>query len=66
MKYTTFMTELDSDSVVNIPAEIRKKLDLRAGDKLEVTVKKIKASRLDILISQNPLHKLLKLSENEG
>jgi hypothetical protein len=30
---------------------------------LEITVKKIKSRRLEILISQNPLYKILKFSE---
>lgn len=59
MKFTTFMSEVKPDGIIDIPVEIREKLDLRAGDKLEVTLKKVKSRRLDILISQNPLHKLL-------
>ena len=59
MKYTTFIAELTENNSIGIPAETMERLDLRAGDKLEVTITKIKTKRLDILISQNPLHKLL-------
>ena len=64
MRYTTFVSELKQEGCVEIPSDVRDKLDLREGDKLEVTIKKIKTRRLEILISQNPLHKLLTLKEN--
>jgi len=60
MKYTTFISEVQNGGIVVIPPEIRKKLDLKPGDKLEVTVIKIKARRLEILISENPLYNLVK------
>ena len=63
MKYTTFMARVEKDNSVKIPVETRENLDLRQGDNLEVTIKKVKARRLDILINQNPLYKLLKFSE---
>ncbi len=63
MKYTTFISEVRDGGLVEIPPEIRKKLDLKPGDKLEVTVKKIKARRLEILISENPLYNLVKFGE---
>lgn len=63
MKFTTFISEVREDNSVEIPIETRERLDLRPGDKLEITVTKIRTKRLEILISQNPLHKLLKFSE---
>ncbi len=63
MKYTTFVAQVSDDYSVEIPLETRDKLDIRPGDKLEVTVAKIKTKRLEILISKNPLHKLLKFTE---
>ncbi len=63
MKFTTFMTEVREDNAIEIPVEIREKLDLRSGDKLEITLKKVKSRRLEILISENPLYKLIKFSE---
>ncbi len=64
MKFSTFNAEIGPRNNIEIPAEVREKLDLRPGDKLEVTVKKIKTRRLEILISENPLYKLMKF-ENE-
>lgn len=63
MKYTTFVSELQEEKKINIPAEIRDKLDLRPGDKIEVTVKKIKARRLEIQINENPLYKLVRFAD---
>jgi AbrB family looped-hinge helix DNA binding protein len=63
MRYTTFVSELKSDNSINIPAEVRDKLDLRTGDKIEISLKKIKSKRLEIVISENPLYKLFKMAE---
>jgi AbrB family looped-hinge helix DNA binding protein len=63
MKFTTFMTEVRENNVIEIPVEIREKLDVHSGDKLELTLKKVKSRRLEILISENPLYKLIKFSE---
>jgi bifunctional DNA-binding transcriptional regulator/antitoxin component of YhaV-PrlF toxin-antitoxin module len=62
MKYTTFIAEFTENNAIGIPVETMERLDLRPGDKLEVTITKIKTKRLDILISQNPLFKLLKFT----
>ncbi|MCK4892327.1 MAG: AbrB/MazE/SpoVT family DNA-binding domain-containing protein [Calditrichia bacterium] len=64
MKITTFMTEVKSDNSVEIPAEVRDRFDVKAGDKVEITLKKVKSKRLEILISENPLYKLIKLSKD--
>jgi AbrB family looped-hinge helix DNA binding protein len=64
MKITTFMTEVKGDNSVEIPAEVRDRFDVKAGDKVEITLKKVKSKRLEILISENPLYKLIKLSED--
>ncbi|OGB63994.1 MAG: hypothetical protein A2Y94_07640 [Caldithrix sp. RBG_13_44_9] len=63
MRYTTFVCELKSDNSITIPVEVRDKLDLRTGDKIEISLKKIKSKRLEIVISKNPLYKLLKVNE---
>ncbi|MEJ2537792.1 MAG: hypothetical protein P8048_12230 [Calditrichia bacterium] len=63
MKFTTFMTEVRQDNTIEIPVEVREKLDVQTGDKLEITLKKVKSRRLEILISENPLYKLIKFSE---
>ena len=65
MKYFTYMAEVQNDGKITIPAEIKDKLDLNPGDKAEITVRKLRKRRLDIFISQNPLHKLMKLSEEQ-
>jgi bifunctional DNA-binding transcriptional regulator/antitoxin component of YhaV-PrlF toxin-antitoxin module len=63
MKFTTFMTEVRENNVIEIPVEIREKLDVHIGDKLEITLKKVRSRRLEILISENPLYKLIKFAE---
>gem|GEM_PF-1207992 len=63
MKFTTFMTEVREKNMIEIPVEIREKLDVHTGDKLEITLKKVKSRRLEILISENPLYKLIKFAE---
>lgn len=60
MKYTTFITEVQQENSVIIPVEVREKLQIKSGDKIEVTLKKIKSRRLEILISENPLYKIFK------
>lgn len=54
-----FFTELKSKTNIEIPTEITNGLLLQEGDKIEVSIKKIKTKRLDIKISRNPLAKLL-------
>ncbi|MEJ2049177.1 MAG: hypothetical protein P8Y60_04905 [Calditrichota bacterium] len=63
MKFTTFMTEVRENNMIEIPVEIREKLDVHTGDKLEITLKKVRSRRLEILISENPLYKLIKFAE---
>jgi AbrB family looped-hinge helix DNA binding protein len=63
MKYTTFMTEVKADNIINLPIEVREKMDLHSGDKIEITIRKIKSRRLEILISENPLYKLINFTE---
>ncbi len=64
MKYTTFITEVQQENSVIIPVEVREKLQIKSGDKIEVTLKKIKSRRLEILISENPLYKLFKFVDD--
>ncbi len=63
MKFTTFISQIVDNNKVEIPVEVLEKLDLKNGDKVELTLRKIKKSRLELLVSENPLHKLLKLNE---
>lgn len=64
MKYTTFITEVQQENNVIIPVEVREKLQIKSGDKIEVTIKKIKSRRLEILISENPLYKIFKFVDD--
>ena len=63
MKTGTFITEIDSHGKFDVPAEIKDRLQLAEGDKVEIMLKKIRSKRLDLNISKNPLNKILKLSE---
>lgn len=62
MRYATFVTEVMQEQKIEIPKQVSDKLTLEPGDRVEVSVKKIKSKRLDILLAENPLYKLLKLS----
>lgn len=64
MKTGTFITEIDIEGKINIPSEIKDRLQLADGDKVEILLKKIRSKRLDVSISKNPLNKILKLSES--
>lgn len=58
-----FITKLDDISTIAIPVEVQKGLVLEPGDKVEVSIKRIRSRRLDINIARNPLSKLLDLAE---
>jgi bifunctional DNA-binding transcriptional regulator/antitoxin component of YhaV-PrlF toxin-antitoxin module len=64
MRYATFVTEVIQEQKIEIPKQVSDKLTLEPGDRVEVSVKKIKSKRLDILLAENPLYKLLKLSNS--
>ena len=63
MKTGTFITEIDANGKIDVPVEIKDRLNLSEGDKVEILLKKIRSKRLDVNISKNPLYKILKLSE---
>ncbi|RMH63868.1 MAG: hypothetical protein D6677_06145 [Calditrichaeota bacterium] len=54
-----YVAEIRDDNAINIPSEVLNGLDLHPGDKVEVFIKRIRARRLDIKISRNPLVKIL-------
>ncbi len=58
----TFIAELKQKNQIEIPAEILTKLDLREGDRVEVSVKRIRPGKLGIRIAKNPLSKLIDLA----
>ncbi len=63
MKTGTFIAASDAEGRVAIPKEVRDRLNLMEGDKLEVLVKKIRSRRLELKIDRNPLAKILDLSD---
>ena len=63
MKTGTFITQVKSDGNLSIPLEIRDRLQLADGDKVEILLKKIRSKRFEVNIGKNPLHKILALSE---
>jgi len=65
MKYATFVTEVSSEQKIQIPKQVTDKIMLEQGDRVEVSVKKIKSKKLEILLSQNPLYKLLKMAGHD-
>lgn len=62
MKYATFVTEVLAEKTVSIPAEVCEKLRIETGDRIEVSIKKIKSKRLDLMLAENPLYRLLDIS----
>ncbi len=54
-----YITKVKEDHAIDIPAEVRKGLDLRPGDKVEVFIKRIRSRRLDIKIARNPIARIL-------
>lgn len=63
MKYTTFNAEVKKDRSIQIPAEIQEKLSLQPGDTVYVNIKKVKTKRLEAIIKENPLYKLIDFAE---
>jgi bifunctional DNA-binding transcriptional regulator/antitoxin component of YhaV-PrlF toxin-antitoxin module len=65
MKTGTFITQVRPDGNLSIPPEIRDRLQLSDGDKVEILLKKIRSKRFEVNIGKNPLHKILALSEQK-
>ncbi len=63
MKYATFVAEVQPKKSIGLPAEVCEKLRIETGDRLEVSIKKIKSNRLDLMLAENPLYRLLGFSE---
>ena len=59
MKTGTFITEVEGDGKLSIPDEIRDRLALSDGDKIEIMLKKIRSKKYEVAIHKNPLIKLL-------
>lgn len=63
MKFATFITEVEVGKAIKIPREVSEKLRIQNGDRVEISVKKIKSNRLELILSENPLYRLLDISE---
>ena len=63
MKTGTFIAEIDNDGKILIPKEVRDRLRLAEGDKIEILLKKIRSKRFEVTIQKNPLLRLLNLAE---
>ncbi len=59
----SFIAQLKEKNLIEVPSEIVAKLDIKEGDKVEVSIKRIRVGRLEIRISKNPLIKLFSLAE---
>ncbi|MCB0261182.1 MAG: AbrB/MazE/SpoVT family DNA-binding domain-containing protein [Calditrichaeota bacterium] len=66
MKYATFVSEVESGNKILIPREVAEKLRIHEGDRVEISVKRFKSSRLDLILSENPLFRLLDLSKSSA
>lgn len=64
MKSGTFIAEVESNGKITLPVEIKERLELIEGDKVEILLKKIRRKRLEVTIGKNPLYKLLQLTES--
>jgi len=63
MKTGTFITEVDSEGRILVPQEVRERLHLAEGDKIEILLKKIKSKRFELANQRNPLSRILDLSD---
>jgi bifunctional DNA-binding transcriptional regulator/antitoxin component of YhaV-PrlF toxin-antitoxin module len=63
MKTGIFIAEIGDDGKFAIPQEIKERLQITEGDKVEVLLKKIRSKRFSVIIQKNPLFKLLELSD---
>jgi len=63
MKSGTFIAEFEENGKISIPMEIIERLNLSAGDKIEILLKKIRSRRFELTIPKNPLVKILDLTE---
>ena len=62
MRFATFVTDVKPEMTIQIPLEVREKLRLEPGTRVEISLKKIKSGKLDLLLSENPLYKLINLA----
>ena len=63
MKTGTFIAEVEEDGKILIPQEIRDRIRLAEGDKIEILLKKIRSKKFEVTIQKNPLSQILNLSD---
>ncbi len=63
MKTGTFIAEVEEEGRLQVPQEIRDRLRLAEGDKIEILLKKIRSKRFEVTIQKNPLSQILNLSD---
>lgn len=63
MKTGIFIAEIGNDVKIEIPQEIRERLQITEGDKVEILLKKIRSKRFSVTIQKNPLFKLLEIGD---
>ena len=63
MKTGTFITDVDSEGRILVPQEVRERLRLAEGDKIEILLKKIKSKRFELSNQKNPLSRILDLAD---
>jgi bifunctional DNA-binding transcriptional regulator/antitoxin component of YhaV-PrlF toxin-antitoxin module len=65
MKTGTFIAEFKEENKINVPPEIKDRLKLAEGDKVEIMLKKIRSRRFEVNIGKNPLYKILELASQK-
>ena len=63
MKTGTFIAEVDGEGRILVPQEIRERLHMAEGDKVEILLKKIKSKRFELINQRNPLSRILDLAD---
>jgi hypothetical protein len=53
-----YIAEVDENGDLKLSHEVKEKLELKSGDKVEVSIKKVVAKRDLINKSENPLYEL--------
>ena len=65
MKFGTFTTELKNEYTVDLPREVCDRVKLQPGDRIEISVKRIRSNKIDIFLGSNPLYKLLESGDTD-
>ena len=66
MKFATFIAELKDNNTVQLPAEVCERLKIHKGDRIEISLKRIKSRKIDIFLAENPLYRLLDIVNDDA